>query len=42
LAETYVAHQQPLEARKLYQQVQKENPSSPAAQIAGEKLQGLR
>ncbi len=42
LAETYVADQQPLEARKLYQQVQKENPSSPAAQIAGEKLQGLR
>jgi TolA-binding protein len=42
LAETYVANQQPLEARKLYQQVQKDNPSSPAAQIAGEKLQGLR
>ena len=42
LAETYIAAQQPLEARKLYQQVEKENPASPAAQIAGEKLQGLR
>ena len=37
-----MAAQQPLEARKLYQQVQKETPPGPEAQIAGEKLQGMR
>lgn len=39
MAETYEADQQPLEARRIYQQVQKENPASPAAQLAAEKLQ---
>jgi TolA-binding protein len=42
MAAAYEADQQPLEARRIYQQVQKENPASPAAQLATEKLQGQR
>jgi len=41
LAETYQASQQPLEAKRIYEQVQKENPSSDAAQVASAKLQEL-
>ena len=42
LAATYQSDQQPLEAKRIYQQVQKENPSSEAAQIASAKLQELK
>ena len=42
MAAAYEADQQPLEASKIYQQVQKENPSTPAAQLATEKLQGQK
>ncbi len=42
LAETYEADGQPLEAKRIYQQIQKENPSSAAAQLAQEKLQALK
>ncbi len=42
LAETYEADSQPQEARQIYQQVQKENPTSDAAQLAQQKLQALQ
>jgi tetratricopeptide (TPR) repeat protein len=42
LAATYQADQQPLEAKRIYEQVQKENPSSEAAQLASAKLQELK
>lgn len=42
LAETYEADGQPLEAKRIYQQIQKENPTSTAAQLAQEKLQALK
>jgi predicted negative regulator of RcsB-dependent stress response len=42
LAATYRANQQPLEAKRIYEQVQKENPSSEAAQTASAKLQELK
>ena len=42
LAETYEGDGQPLEAKRIYQQIQKENPSSVAAQLAQEKLQALK
>ena len=42
LAETYQADGQPLEAKRIYEQIQKENPSSVAAQLAQEKLQALK
>ena len=42
LAATYQASQEPLEAKKIYQQIQKENPSSDAAQLASAKLQELK
>src|SRR5207248_843338 len=41
LAETYQASQQPLEAKHIYEQIQKENHSSDAAQMASAKLQQL-
>jgi predicted negative regulator of RcsB-dependent stress response len=41
LAEAYESGGQPLEAKRIYEQVQKENPSSAVAQLAQEKLQGL-
>jgi hypothetical protein len=41
LAETYSA-KQPDEARKLYQQIQKENPTSPAAEMAASQLSALK
>jgi tetratricopeptide (TPR) repeat protein len=42
LAETYEAYGQPLEAKRIYQQIQKDNPSGAAAQLAQEKLQALK
>jgi predicted negative regulator of RcsB-dependent stress response len=42
LANLYEANHQPLEARKLYEQMQKDNPTSPIGQMAAQKLQTLR
>lgn len=42
LAATYQADNQPLEAKRIYEQIQKENPSSQAAQMASAKLQELK
>jgi predicted negative regulator of RcsB-dependent stress response len=42
LANTYQAANQPLEAKKIYEQIQKENPSTQAAQMASSKLQDLK
>lgn len=42
LAATYQADQLPLEAKRIYEQVQKENPASDAAQIATAKLQEIK
>jgi TolA-binding protein len=42
LAATYEADQQPVEAKRIYEQVQKENPSTEAAQIASAKLQEIK
>jgi TolA-binding protein len=42
LAETHQAAEQLDQAKQLYQQIQKENPSSAAAQLAGQKLQEMK
>jgi TolA-binding protein len=42
LAAAYEANQAPLEAKRIYEQVQKENPSTQAAQIASAKLQEIK
>ena len=42
LAATYQADSQPLEAKRIYEQIQKENPASQVAQMASAKLQGLK
>jgi len=42
LASLYEESHQPDQARALYQQMQKENPASPVAQLAMQKLQGLK
>jgi hypothetical protein len=42
LASTYRADNQPLEAKRIYEIIQKENPSSEAAQLASAKLQELK
>ena len=42
LAATYQADNQPLESKRLYEQIKKENPSSEAAQMASAKLQALK
>jgi len=42
LANLYEANHQPLEARKIYEQMQKDNPTSPIGQMAAQKLQTLR
>ena len=42
LAEALMADKQPLEAKGVYERVQKENPATPAAQIAGQALQNLK
>jgi predicted negative regulator of RcsB-dependent stress response len=41
LANLYENNHQPLEARKLYEQMQKDNPTSPVGQLAAQKLQTL-
>ena len=41
-AATYEASQQPLEAKRIYEQVQKENPTTDAAQIASARLQEIK
>jgi tetratricopeptide (TPR) repeat protein len=42
LAATYQSANLPLEAKRVYEQVQKENPSTQAAQLASQKLQDLK
>lgn len=42
LASTLMADRQPLEAKGLYERIQKENPASPASQIAAQALQDLK
>jgi len=42
LAATHEANGQPLEAKQIYLHIQKENPSSDAAQTASAKLQELK
>jgi predicted negative regulator of RcsB-dependent stress response len=42
LASTYEESGQTAEAKRVYQQVQKDNPSTAVAQLAGEKLQSLK
>jgi TolA-binding protein len=42
LAETYVQNQQPGEAKVIYQQIQKENPSSEVAGTASKKVADLK
>lgn len=42
LASTYQTIQQPLEAKKIYQEIQKENAGKPVAQMASAKLQDLK
>jgi predicted negative regulator of RcsB-dependent stress response len=42
LAATYKADNQPLEAKRIYETIQKENPSTEAAQLASGKLQELK
>ena len=42
LADTYASTQQPGEAKRVYEQLQKENPASEVAQIATQKLQQLK
>ncbi len=42
LAATYQADQQPLEAKRIYEQVQKESPASEAAQLAQQRLTQLK
>ena len=41
LANLYEANHQPLEARKLYEQMQKDNPTGQIGQLAAQKLQTL-
>ena len=42
LAEMYVSTQQPAEAKRIYEQIQKENPASEVAQFATQKLQAMK
>ena len=42
LATTYQADNQPLEAKRIYQEVQKQNPTSEASQMAAQKLEQLK
>jgi len=42
LAATYQSANMPLEAKRTYEQIQKENPATEAAQMAGAKLQALK
>jgi predicted negative regulator of RcsB-dependent stress response len=42
LAATYQANNQPLEAKRIYEQLQKENPASQISQLASAKLQEMK
>ena len=42
LASTYQSLQQPDQAKLIYQQIQKENPNTDAAQLATTKMQALK
>ncbi len=42
LADALLADRQPLEAKGIYERVQKENPATPAAQLASQALQNLK
>ena len=42
LADAYASTQQPGEAKRVYEQIQKENPASEVAQLATQKLQQLK
>ena len=42
LADALLADRQPLEAKGIYERVQKENPAMPASQIAAQALQNLK
>jgi predicted negative regulator of RcsB-dependent stress response len=42
LAAAYQSANMPLEAKRIYEQIQKENPASEAAQLASAKLQALK
>jgi TolA-binding protein len=42
LAATYKSSNQPLEAKRVYEEMQKENPKNEISQLAGEKLQELK
>jgi predicted negative regulator of RcsB-dependent stress response len=42
LADTYQSSQQPSDAKRVYEQMQKENPASDVAQFATQKLQQLK
>jgi TolA-binding protein len=42
LAEMYASTQQPAEAKRVYEQIQKENPATEVAQLATQKLQALK
>lgn len=42
LADMYVSTQQPAEAKRVYEQIQKENPATEVAQFAGQKVQELK
>ncbi len=42
LAETYASTQQPAEAKRVYEQIKKENPATEVAQFATQKLQELK
>lgn len=42
LAAAYMADQQPLEAKRVYEQMQKENPGGQAGQLAASKLQEMK
>ena len=42
LADTYQSSQQPADAKRVYEQMQKENPASEVAQFATQKLQELK
>ncbi len=42
LADAYQSNQQPAEAKRIYEQIQKENPATEAAQLATQKLKELK
>ena len=42
LATAYQADNQPLEAKRVYQEVQKQNPTGEASQLATQKLEALK